>query len=178
MNISLIFMNISFMNIIWWVHDDFKKEHPAAFKPIATVDALSLRQFEKLQPWNLKPAKQETCLCKSRENFGMYEEALSNAFKLLEAGLLGGVSDVDVVPEDEREAVLSCPAYQTLYQLTKLKRRIHKVESVLCPGAFKAGSMGCIDPGGCEHDTPCSKCGFDKIWSKGLRPLASSLPLR
>jgi hypothetical protein len=41
---------------------------------------------------------------------------------------------------------------------------------VLCPDAFSSGSMGCIDPGGCDHDTPCSSCGFHTIWSKGLRP--------
>ena len=45
-----------------------------------------------------------------------------------------------------------------------------QVESVLCPGAFAAGNMGCIDPGGCEHDTPCSRCGFKQMWPQGLRP--------
>ena len=40
---------------------------------------------------------------------------------------------------------------------------------LLCPGSFDAGRMGCVDPGGCEADEKCHKCGFKSLWSQGLR---------
>ena len=43
---------------------------------------------------------------------------------------------------------------------------------MLCPEAFDKGDMGCIDPAGAEnHEPGCHGrlCGFQHIWSKGLR---------
>jgi hypothetical protein len=40
---------------------------------------------------------------------------------------------------------------------------------LLCPGSFDAGRMGCVDPGGCDSDHKCNKCGFKRLWSPGLR---------
>ena len=65
---------------------------------------------------------------------------------------------------------LSAAGYQALFQLGDFDRRFEKAEHVLCPDAFNKGCMGCILPGGCEQDTPCSKqCGFGQFWSRGLR---------
>ena len=71
----------------------FTVEHPSMFIP-GTVAALSLRQFIKMAPWNLRKAKHESCLCKACENFSCYEkglattiDVLTEAFKL-DAGVL------------------------------------------------------------------------------------------
>ena len=121
-------------------------------------------------PWNLKHAKQESCLCKACENFGMYETALSDIVGFLNDAMLDGASDVESIPKDERDPVLSLPQYLQIDQLNKFKRCIEKVESMWCSDAFEKGKMGCIDPGGCGHDTPCDTCGFKSVWSQGLRP--------
>jgi hypothetical protein len=138
--------------------------------------------LSQLKPWNLKAAKQESCLCKSCENFGLHEKGLSDVFKLLEDKLKDGALDVDEMPANEHDAVLMYPAYRALHELTKMKRRIEKVESVLCPTgqnptaekAFESNCMGCIDPAGCKNIdsdqyVPCKECGFQQFWSAGLR---------
>ena len=56
-----------------------------------------------------------------------------------------------------------------MFYLNGLNRPFKKAEHVLCPDAYRDGSMGCIDPGGCQKDTPCKKCGFGQFWSRGLR---------
>ena len=43
----------------------FKAEHG---------DAISESQFHKERPWNIKRACHDSCLCKSCENFKMYED--------------------------------------------------------------------------------------------------------
>jgi hypothetical protein len=128
----------------------------------------------QLQPWNLKAEKQETCLCKSCENFGLHEKGLNDVFKLLEEELKDGAVDVEAVPIDEHDEVLKLSSYRALHELTKMKRRIEKVESVLCPTAFESNCMGCIDPAGCknidsEDYVPFKECGFQQHWSGGLR---------
>lgn len=95
-------------------------------------------------------------------------------FKLLEEELKDGAMDVEAVPIDEYDEVLKLPAYRALHELTKMKRRIEKVESVLCPTAFESNCMGCIDPAGCkkidsDDYVPCKECGFQQHWSGGLR---------
>ena len=122
-----------------------------------------MRKFTELAPWELKEGKRETCLCKSCENFGMQETALDKVMAVLQDAMLDGAADLAKVPEDERDPVLSIQQYQDLYQLNQFKRRIEKVESLLCTGAFKDGKMGCIDPGGCGHDVPCDDCGFKSV---------------
>ena len=152
------------------IYDRFKEDYPQLFKPHATKVAFSVSKFEELAPWNLKHAKQESCLCKACENFGMYETALSDIVGFLNDAMLDGASDVESIPKDERDPILSLPQYLQIDQLNKFKRCIEKVESMWCSDAFEKGKMGCIDPGGCGHDTPCDTCGFKSVWSQGLRP--------
>jgi hypothetical protein len=83
------------------MYNGFKRDYPHLFKPNRIEDSICVRKFEDLAPWNLKAGKQETCLCKACENFGMYETALSEVLDLLDRELLDGAADsVDEVTAD------------------------------------------------------------------------------
>ena len=66
-------------------------------------------------------------MCKSCENFGLYEAGLSKVRGLVEEVLLDGALDLEAVPEGERDPVLSSEEYKPLIALNKMKRRVEKV---------------------------------------------------
>ncbi len=103
---------------------EFKNQNQELFKPVREADAISLSKFKSLAPWNLKPCKQETCLCKACENFGLYEQGLFEITATLKTALSDANSeehsyDCDPIYVDQR--------YKTLTELNKLQRRIEKV---------------------------------------------------
>ena len=158
------------------MYDNFKSENPTMFQPCAQTNCISCSKFKDLKPWNLKSSKQESCLCKSCENFGLYEQSLADIFKLLEDQLKDGATNVGEELDNDVDPIVLLLKYQKLHKLTQMKRRIEKVESWLCLQAFERGAMGCIDPAGCknidsEDYAPCAKpeCGFKHLWSEGLR---------
>lgn len=54
-------------------------------------------------------------------------------------------------------------------QATTIPLCIVQAKHVMCTGSFEAGKMCCIDPSGCKASERCQQCGFQSIWSGGLR---------
>ena len=77
------------------------------------------------------------------------------------------LDDDDAESEDEGESELDAWAGKAmlvkLLDVCRLKSKSDIVKAALCPGAFDgAGKLDCINGS-------CKACGFEKLWSKGLR---------
>lgn len=138
---------------------------------------LSFAAFKRLRPWYVRRAKQETCLCKQCENFKVHKEVLNTLVKLFadivsppcldaEEGT-GTSSSGDAEGDADATEVQSWAgraALSKLLQMCALQFKSEMVKFTLCDGALEgAGKSNCVE-GSCPH------CGFDRIWSKGLRP--------
>ena len=135
---------------------------------------ISFALFKKVRPWYVRRAKQETCLCKHCVNFKNYMDVLKSLVKLFEPVVQPPTMDAcedceEVEDNDEDEAETDSWAGKSkLLELLKfcaIESKSEMCKFALCKGAFDgAGKEDCIN-GKCTH----SECGFDKIWSKGLR---------
>ena len=141
----------------------FEAAYPALFVGTA---ALSYSKFKELKPWNARQCKAESCLCKSCENFGLYEKGLKLVLKLLCDELSSDCNEEEEEVE-EPDPILDNDRFKKLQHLNELDRRIHKAEAVLCEHAYRDGKMACIDSKGPAGT--CKHCGFNQIWSNGLR---------
>ena len=121
---------------------------------------IALSTFWSLRPPNLKRAQQETCLCKACENLSCYEKALQEAARLVQEAYPDEQDEDE--DADEPDPMRQNDNYLQLLQFVKEERRIGKVTMCLCPEAFKNQQEACIR---CK----CAACGFQKIWSQGLR---------
>jgi len=77
------------------------------------------------------------------------------------------LDDDDAESDDEDESELDAWAGKAmlvkLLDFCRLKSKSDMVKAALCPGAFDgAGKLDCINGS-------CKACGFEKLWSKGLR---------
>ena len=120
---------------------------------------VSERVYTREQPWNVRRAGADSCLCKPCENYKLYEDALDDAMEDLEAAYRVDEEDVESGDLDD---ILQDANYKKLLEFVKMDRRIDQVKSVLCKDAFNEMKMDCIKGA-------CSKCGFKEVWSQGLR---------
>ena len=129
----------------------------------AGASTIAFKTFWSLRPPNLQRARHESCLCKCYENFSCYEKPLQEAVDLL-GDVYADEGDEDEDPDDPDPILQDAQChYLKLLQFVQTERRIEKVHMCLCPDAFDKQSEKCIE---CK----CDACGFQQIWSKGLRP--------
>mmetsp|Transcript_16169 Transcript_16169/g.40727 ORF Transcript_16169/g.40727 Transcript_16169/m.40727 type:complete len:875 (-) Transcript_16169:94-2718(-) len=137
--------------------------------------ACSFALFKQLKPWYVRRAKQETCLCKHCENCKVHKEVMSSLVELFKDVVGPPCLDCeddaeDAGDNDNDEDRVEAQGWRGKVELMKLLRlgglqsKADMIKFVLCEGALEgAGKTPCIEGA-------CSRCGFDKIWSKGLRP--------
>jgi len=129
---------------------------------------ISFSLFKRLRPWYVRRTKERTCECKHCTNFKNYmtvHHSLEKHFgPLLNSptadadALADGDEDDSDVHEWEGKAGLT-----KLLEFCALQSKSEMVKFALCKGALDgAGSEDCING-------KCARCGFDKLWSKGLR---------
>lgn len=130
---------------------------------------ISLSLFRRLRPWNVRRAKEESCLCKHCDNFKQQMSTLKTVADLLEPLLdAPSTADAEYAPDNDDEASpasgwAGAPAMRKLVDFCRLDSKSTMVRSFLCEGAFDGtGKEECIN-GTCRH------CGFKKVWSEGLR---------
>lgn len=136
---------------------------------------ISFALFKQLKPWYVRRAKQETCLCKHCENCKVHKEVMSSLVELFKDVVGPPCLDCeddaeDAGDNDNDEDRVEAQGWRGKVELMKLLRlgglqsKADMIKFVLCEGALEgAGKTPCIEGA-------CSRCGFDKIWSKGLRP--------
>ena len=124
--------------------------------------ALSYKQYCKELPWNLRRVARESCLCKSCENFGLYEAALEDILIILAEALGPQLGEDEEVLEGTEDPIFHDPDLVKLMEMSEMDRRIDKVKHLLCSKAFECQKMDCLN-------SACDKCGFRACWSNGLR---------
>jgi hypothetical protein len=134
---------------------------------------ISFALFKKLRPWYVRRAKQATCECKHCVNFKNYMDVLHSLVKLFDPVVHPPTEDAceaceaDEANDDDEAETDSWAGKSKLLELLKfcaIQSKSEMCKFALCSGAFDgAGKEDCIN---CK----CPRCGFDRIWSKGLRP--------
>lgn len=132
---------------------------------------ISFATFKRLRPWNIRRVKQEGCLCKMCTNFKGYMKQLHSIGKLFESLVDPQSIDADDTIDDDNDATEASSwegkeLLSRLLEFCAIDSKSGMVQFCLCKGALDgAGKLDCIH-GRCKDP----KCGFDQIWSKGLRP--------
>lgn len=133
------------------------------------ANVITFAVFKRLRPWYIRRAKQETCLCKQCENFKEYQSVLRSLVSHFEPLLNPCDLDAeDAIDNDHDEAETDAwsgkPYLLRLFELCKMTCKSDLLKACLCEGALDgAGRIDCVQGS-------CACCGFDKFWSKGLRP--------
>lgn len=156
----------------------FLVEYPAT--------TISFSLFKSLRPWYVRRAKREVCLCKNCENFKYYKDTLRALVKVPSADpappcspakmgsthrpsclqLFDPVTNPPTLDDDDAAEDVEDDTLDSLRKLLDFCGKEFKsdmVKATLCSGALDYGNLDCI------HGK-CSRCGFRKLWSEGLRP--------
>lgn len=129
---------------------------------------ISFSAFKRLRPWYIRRAKQETCLCKQCENFKTYKEVLCSLVHLFEDVVSPSTIDAEGAADGDDDEVQADSwdgraLLKRLLRFCAINSKSGMVQFCLCDGALDGpGKKACIIG-------DCPLCGFDKIWSKGLR---------
>ena len=158
----------------------------ALFQQRFPAIAISFALFKKLRPWYVRHVKRQTCLCQCCTNFKYYQEALQSLPILFEdimhpptADEESSGADASTSTSDSSQGSAAMgassaaadewstePLMIQLMSFCECKFKSDMVKKVLQPclgdGDMLDGSLRCISQG-------CSDCGFQRLWSKGLR---------
>lgn len=109
--------------------------------------------------WEAIHAYREGCLCKACFNYRCYREALAVVAKVLAILLTPPPSDdaengVDPDPPD--------PQLKALHDFCALPSNSAVADAMVCAPCLQDADARCLRG-------ECERCGFSKIWSKGLR---------
>lgn len=131
---------------------------------------LSLTTFRSLRPWYVRRAREETCLCKSCENFKQQMRTLRTVADtlqpLMEQSPTADADDGAGADEEDQSRASEWEGADKLRRLIsfcRLESKSSMVKAYLCDGAFDRGGEKLCLEGKCLH------CGFKNLWSNGLR---------
>jgi hypothetical protein len=115
--------------------------------------------------WEAIHAYREGCLCKACFNYRLYREALSVVAKLL-ALLL-----IPLPADDEDDAVEpDAGAEEMRAQLGELRDFCQLQLMSQVGNAMVSPCASCLQEANAQCLRGCGKCGFQRLWSKGIRP--------
>ena len=155
------------------------KEIFRVFVQTYPLDKIAFTKFRMLKPWNFIKAYRETCLCRSCEAFRLFVKALNVVGDLLLKHLQpddaeaqrreDAVEDnADDSPDGEENEAMDAARAQLKYEVKqladfcKLDSKSDMVQQLVCAPCLMSAEPACVDGS-------CPRCGFKKLWSKGLR---------
>ena len=139
------------------------------FQKTYPLDKLAFDTFRLLKPWNVIKAYRETCLCRVCELFRLYVQALHIVASILKplvtpvehtADAEGGDAEVEA---EAAAAEAADPDLLRLVNFCSLQQKSLMVQEMICAPSLEEAQPACVNGS-------CSKCGFSRIWSKGMRP--------
>jgi hypothetical protein len=138
-----------------FLYSGFREKHPDI--------AISFAQFKLELPWNIKHAYRETCLCRTCLNHDWHRDGIKVVAGLIAPLLTPPSADAESNEEEATDAA-PVPLLKELHDFALLQSRREIGESIVCSETLgDKTEQACIDG-------KCDKCGFGRLWSRGLRP--------